>query len=84
MFLRVGDRLEPDGIFIYKDVNSKDRVRAAANRLHDLALTQEWIEYLPAEQARELATSAKLEEVFFETVNRFWYSHDIHIFRRVS
>lgn len=82
IFGQVADRLGPGGLFLYKDINSADRARAFANRMHDLALARQWVHYLPAERAREMAAAAGLEEIRYEKVNRLWYGHDLHVFRR--
>lgn len=82
IFELAAGRLEPGGLFLYKDINSRDRVRAFANRMHDLALAQQWVHYLPTEKARTLADAAGLEEILYEKIDRLWYGHDLHVFRR--
>lgn len=79
----VAARLRPGGVFLYKDINGADRLRAAANRLHDLVLAQEWVRYLPRPRLRELAAAAGLAEEHHETINRLWYGHDFHVFRMI-
>lgn len=82
IFDLVAARLKPGGLFLYKDINSADLFRSSMNRLHDLALAQDWVHYLPTEKARSLATGAGLEETHYAKINRLWYGHDLHVFRR--
>lgn len=82
IFDLVVSRLQPGGVFLYKDINAHDRVRAAANRLHDLVLAQDWVHYLPVARARELAAGAGLTEELYRKIDRLWYGHDLHVFRR--
>ena len=74
-------RLKPGGVFLYKDINAQDRLRAAANRLHDLVLAQDWVQYLPTARTRELAAKAGLVEELYRKIDRLWYGHDLHVFR---
>lgn len=84
IFDLVVSRLTPGGIFLYKDINAQDMPRATANRLHDLVLAQDWVHYLPTERARALAAGAGLTEELYRKINRFWYGHDLHVFRRTA
>ena len=81
IFPLVAARLKPGGLFIYKDINASDRLRASANRLHDLVLAQDWVQYLPTERTVELAAKAGLQQEHYAKINRLWYGHDLHVFR---
>lgn len=82
IFDLVAARLKPGALFLYKDINSADIFRASMNRLHDMALAQDWVHYLPAENARKLAAGAGLTEIHYDKINRLWYGHDLHVFRK--
>ena len=82
IFPLVAARLKPGGVFLYKDINAGDWLRATANRMHDLALAQDWVHYLPTARARALAEEAGLTEERYAKINRLWYGHDLHVFRR--
>lgn len=84
IFELVTQRLKPGGAFIYKDINAADTLRSTANRLHDLALAQDWVHYLPTEKARSLAQQNGLTEEHYSKINRLWYGHDLHVFRKPS
>lgn len=84
IFAQVAARLKPGGLFLYKDINARDVIRASANRLHDLVLAQDWVHYLPTPRAQTLAAEAGFAEERYAKINRFWYGHDLHIFRRTA
>src|SRR6266576_3469231 len=50
--------VRPSGLLIYKDMCRRPRWRAAANRLHDLVLARQWINYLPISQVELWAGEA--------------------------
>jgi len=47
------------------------------NRLHDLLLERQWIDYLPIRRVDEWTAEFGLEPAHAETNSRFWYRHDI-------
>lgn len=83
IFRLASSRLKPGGMMLYKDIASDDRLRSVANRLHDLILAQQWIHYLPRDQARKAAADAGLAEESYQRVNCLWYPHEIYVFRKV-
>jgi 2-polyprenyl-3-methyl-5-hydroxy-6-metoxy-1,4-benzoquinol methylase len=82
VFAQVAGCLRPGGLFIYKDIAGDDRIRATANRCHDLVFARQWVNYLPRQTARAAATEAGLTEVHYERANRLWYGHDFHVFQK--
>jgi 2-polyprenyl-3-methyl-5-hydroxy-6-metoxy-1,4-benzoquinol methylase len=77
-------RVAPGGILLHKDMCSRPLWRAAANRLHDLALARQWIHELNTEAAKACVCTAAFEVIHAERINRLWYGHDLIVFRKTS
>lgn len=75
-------RVAPEGLFLFKDIGHKPRWRAWANRLHDLVLARQWINYAAADDVAAWVESAGFELTHKETINMFWYGHELLVFRR--
>ncbi|MBL8757334.1 MAG: class I SAM-dependent methyltransferase [Phycisphaerae bacterium] len=77
-------RVAPEGILLYKDMCRRPAWRALANRAHDLLLARQWITYAPVESVEQWAAEAglRLEHASFHA--RFWYGHELQVFRRVG
>lgn len=73
--------LRPGGLLLYKDMCRRPRWRALANRLHDLALARQWINYVPIEQVDAWARRAGLEMIASDRLNRLWYGHELRVFK---
>lgn len=79
------ERLAPGGVLIYKDMVRRPLWRATANRLHDLMLARQWIRYEPVENVEAWAEShggGRNEIVRRERCSRWWYGHELRVFRR--
>lgn len=75
--------VRPGGILIYKDMCQRPRWRATANRLHDLFLARQWIHYLPITQVAKWAGDAEMSLIrSADRLNRFWYGHELRVFRK--
>ncbi len=74
--------VKPGGLLLYKDMCDAPWALAAANRAHDLLLTQQWIRYLPIEAVERWAKDAGLELIESKEIRRYWYGHELRIFRR--
>lgn len=77
------ERLVPGGVLIYKDMVRRPLWRATANRLHDLALARQWIRYEPVENVEAWARARGGELIRVERGNRWWYGHELRVFRRI-
>lgn len=75
-------RLPPGGTLIYKDMCSRPIWRAAANRLHDLALARQWIHYCPVDRVRQWASSLGLTLRKEQNHKRLWYGHELLVLTR--
>lgn len=79
---RAAGRLGPGGILLYKDMCRRPLWRRAMNRLHDLAMAHQWIDEEPIGNIENWAHEAGLELVRAERINRWWYGHDLRVFRK--
>lgn len=78
---KIAAALRPGGLLLYNDMVQRPRWRSAANRLHDLVLARQWIHYMPIGQVVHTAAECGLELTEQLTVNRFWYGHELALFR---
>lgn len=75
-------RVKPGGVLIYKDMADSPFWMAGANRLHDLILARQWIHYAPIEAVSEWLAEIGFVEEHDETVDLYWYRHELRVFRR--
>lgn len=81
---RAARRLEPGGLLLYKDMGERPRGMAIANRLHDLVLARQWINYLPIQEAQRVIEAEGLETMNTDATSRLWYRHETIVARRVG
>ena len=79
---RASAKVKPGGVFLYKDMVKRPLWRAAANRLHDLVLARQWIHYVPVEAVERWAAAEGLTLERSALINRWWYGHELRVFRR--
>lgn len=70
------------GTLIYKDMCKRPMWRASANRLHDLAMARQWINYCPIEKVKQWAINHGLECATTRCDKRFWYGHELLVLKR--
>ena len=75
-------RVRPGGVLIYKDMADSPLWMAGANRLHDLVLARQWIHYAPIESVAEWLSEKEFIQEHNETIDRYWYRHELRVFRR--
>lgn len=75
-------RVRPGGVLLYKDMADRAGWKSIANRLHDLVLARQWINYASIETVESWANSIGLELTHREDINRLWYAHELRVFRR--
>jgi hypothetical protein len=56
--------------------------RAGLNRLHDLAIARQWINYVPVEHADRWATGCGFATERAEWIPMLWYGHELRVYRR--
>lgn len=78
----VSSHLKPGGLFIYKDMVRKPLWRAYANKLHDLIVSGERIQYAPFENVIAWAMQVNLVSVHSELINMYWYGHELCVFQK--
>lgn len=76
------EHLGPSGIFIYKDMVDRPIWRATANRMHDLLMVRQWINYEPVEAVEAACREQGLELIHKVDLNMLWYGHELRVFRR--
>lgn len=76
------DRIAPGGLFIYKDMAKRPFWKAWGNRLHDLVMAREWIDYEPVSKAQEECEKRGLELILTADETRLWYGHELRVFRK--
>jgi 2-polyprenyl-3-methyl-5-hydroxy-6-metoxy-1,4-benzoquinol methylase len=81
-FLDAASRVRAGGIFLYKDMCDAPIWRATLNRLHDLVMARQWINYLPIETADAWAVESGLVRELAEERAILWYGHEIRVYRR--
>ena len=77
-------RVAPGGLFVFKDIGIRPRWRATANRLHDLIVARQWINYVPISQVIGWVAVAGLQLILQEDVSMLWYGHELAIFGLAS
>jgi 2-polyprenyl-3-methyl-5-hydroxy-6-metoxy-1,4-benzoquinol methylase len=81
-FQRAAAKVAPGGKLIYKDMAERPWWRAAANRIHDLAVAREWIHYVPIARVQEWACAEAFECDAEADITRLWYAHQLRVFLR--
>lgn len=83
-FRDAASRVRPGGILIYKDMCDAPAWRAGMNRMHDLVMARQWINYVPVEHADAWARSCGLATERAEECAMLWYGHELRVYRRGS
>ena len=83
LFLReLTQCVRPGGRLIYKDMCRRPRWRASMNRLHDLVMARQWINYFPVEQSEAELNAAGLVCTHRADTRLLWYGHELRVFER--
>ena len=82
VFEKATQRICPGGYLLYKDMCQKPFWKASANRLHDLILAGQWINYVPIEKIKKWGCSLGLELVEESYYSRFFYGHEQLLFKK--
>jgi 2-polyprenyl-3-methyl-5-hydroxy-6-metoxy-1,4-benzoquinol methylase len=82
-FLRqVCDHVAPAGMLIFKDISPKPWWKAQANRLHDLIMARQWVNYRHESQVAVTLRSLGGEVIEQSRLDRLWYSHYLICWRK--
>ena len=82
VFMQAIDHLAPGGLFLYKDMANRPASFALANRLHDLIMAQQWINYVPISLIRSWGIEAGLEIKQESKCHMIWYAHEWIVFKK--
>lgn len=75
-------RVRPGGLLIYKDIRSTPFWFAWANRMHDLIVVREWVQYVPISKVgRRLVDLGFSVEQEAQRV-MLWYGHELLVTKR--
>lgn len=77
-------RVSEKGLFLYKDISSSSLWRAWANRLHDIILARQWINYVNENDIVSWMAEEGFKLEHRETINMWWYGHELMLFRNHS
>lgn len=81
-FKQAVQHLLPGGTFIYKDMVSKPFWLAWSNRLHDLILARQWIQYRSADDVVTWAQAEGLQLTSRLYQRILWYGHELLVFTK--
>jgi hypothetical protein len=84
VFLRAAGKVVPGGRLIYKDMARRPRWSAFANRMHDLVMAREWINYRDLDDVRQWGRGCGLKLRAEGRRRLYWYSHEWLVFEKPS
>ena len=84
VFLEAVGHVAPGGLLLYKDMAERPLVFALANKLHDLIMARQWINYVPISLIKRWAIEAGLDVVQEARCRMIWYAHEWIVFRKRS
>ena len=80
-FARAVSNVRPGGVLVYKDMCLRPWWKAQMNRLHDLVLVAEFIHYVPIQRVAQWAGELQMKVIVQEDITRYWYGHELLVFR---
>jgi cyclopropane fatty-acyl-phospholipid synthase-like methyltransferase len=84
VFTEAVEHVKPGGFLIYKDMTGSHFWLALANRCHDLLVSRQWINYISPDTVLSWAGSLPIVLAEHEFTRRYWYGHDLLVFKKVS
>lgn len=81
-FAKAVSRVAPGGVLLYKDMADAPAALAFANRMHDLVMARQWINYAPIETIKAWGREAGLVIEQDMTCRMLWYAHEWVVFRK--
>ena len=84
LFVQAARALRPGGTLLYKDIGTRPRWRAAASWLHDILLSGDNVSFTPVPTINAWATAAGLKLRHHESINMWWYGHELSVFDKQS
>ena len=80
VFSEAVKRVAPGGRLLYKDMCHRPFWLAAVNRLHDLIVARQWINYVPLDTIKQWGLSLGLELKKESCYRRYVYGHEQLVF----
>lgn len=84
IFEAAAQRVEPGGRLIYKDIGERPLWQGLANRLHDLILARQWINYVSIETIKIWGASCQLELEKEAYYPRYVYANELLVFKKLD
>ncbi len=82
LYKSVAARVRDGGVLLYKDMAADPWWCGLGNRLHDLILAQQWIDYCPFSIVRAALASAEMTLIYHDDWRRYWYMHQFAVFKK--
>jgi 2-polyprenyl-3-methyl-5-hydroxy-6-metoxy-1,4-benzoquinol methylase len=82
LYLSVAARVRDGGLLLYKDMAADPWWCGLGNRLHDLILAQQWIDYCPLSFVRAVLASARMTPIHHDEWRKYWYMHQFTVFKK--
>lgn len=82
VFAQAAARVTPGKWFLYKDMARRPIWRATANRMHDLVVAQEWINYVDMDKILAWGAQEGLTVHARQDIDMLWYRHELVLFQR--
>ena len=84
-FLReVCGRVKAGGVLIFKDISPRPWWKAFANRMHDLIMARQWVNYRHERDVAEQLRKMNGEVIEEMRLDRLWYSHYLVCWKKHS
>lgn len=84
-FLReVCGRVKAGGMLLFKDISPRPRWKAFANRMHDLIMARQWVNYRHEHDVAEQLRMIGGEVIEQARLDRLWYSHHLICWRKTA
>ena len=75
-------RVRDGGLLLYKDMAADPWWCGLGNRLHDLILAQQWIDYCPLSFVRAELVWAGMTPIYYKEWRKYWYMHQFIVFKK--
>lgn len=82
VFLQAIDHVAPGGLLLYKDMANHPVPFALANRMHDLIMAHQWINYIPIALIKSWGAEAGLNVKQESQCRMIWYAHEWIVFQK--
>jgi 2-polyprenyl-3-methyl-5-hydroxy-6-metoxy-1,4-benzoquinol methylase len=81
-FMEAASKVTPGGLMIYKDMADRPAWKAWTNRIHDLVLARDWINYVPFRLALQWSDNISYKTIATDQFTVGPYAHELAVFQR--